>query len=108
MNAVCHRDYTSNASVRIMSQSVPTACQQRANGVPTVCQSVPTNEERLIEIIKDRPSISRTELSKLLNISVRQVRKIIDQLREKGILTREGGKSGRWVFSVDFGNGSEI
>lgn len=47
--------------------------------VPEVCQSVP---ERLMALIKANPSISRDELSKQLNISVRQVRKIIDQLKK--------------------------
>ena len=38
------------------------------------------------------------ELSKRLNISVRQVRKIIDQLRNDGVLTRQGGDAGRWTI----------
>ena len=49
--------------------SVPEVCQRCARGVP----------ERLMALIKMNPSISRDELSKQLNISVRQVRKIIDQ-----------------------------
>ena len=48
--------------------------------------------------IKINPSISRDELSKRLNISVRQVRKIIDQLRNDGVLTRQGGDAGRWII----------
>ena len=61
-------------------------------------QSVPTDEERLLEAIKETPSISRAELSKRLNISERQVRKITGLLREKGILIREGGNSGKWII----------
>ena len=67
-----------------------------ARSVPEVCQGVP---EQLIDIIKINPSISRDDLSKQLNISVRQVRKIIDQLRSDGVLTREGGDAGRWIIS---------
>ena len=55
-------------------------------------------ERELFEIIKRSPSISRAKLSKLLNISERQVRKIIENLRNKGILTREGGRSGKWII----------
>ena len=62
-------------------------------------QSVPTDEEKLLEAIKETPSISRAKLSKRLNISERQVRKITDLLREKGILIREGGNSGKWVIN---------
>ena len=72
-------------------ESVP----ERTRGVPEACQSVP---EQLLALIKVNPSISRDELSKQLNISVRQVRKIIDQFKNDGVLTREGGDSGRWII----------
>jgi predicted HTH transcriptional regulator len=68
----------------------------RTRGVPEVCQSVP---EQLMALIKANPSISRDELSKQLNISVRQVRKVINQFRNDGVLTREGGDSGRWIIN---------
>ncbi len=70
-----------------------------SNDDPTAFQSVPTEEEKLLEIIKRTPSISRAELSKQLNISERQVRKLTGQLRDKGILTREGGNSGKWIIN---------
>ena len=64
---------------------------------PEVIQSDP---EQLIELIRMRPTISRTELSKQLGISERQVRKIIDQLRKDGKLTREGGDyKGKWIIN---------
>lgn len=76
-------------------ESVP----KRSNDDPKAFQSVPTDEEKLLEAIKETPSISRAKLSKRLNISERQVRKITDLLREKGILIREGGNSGKWVIN---------
>lgn len=72
---------------------------KRSNGVPTVFQSDPTMEAELLELIRRKPSISRMELSNQLNISERQVRKITYQLRDKGILVREGGNSGRWIIN---------
>jgi predicted HTH transcriptional regulator len=66
-----------------------------ARSVPGVYQGVPG---QLVDLIKANPSISRDELSKRLNISVRQVRKIIDQLRNDGVLTRQGGDAGRWTI----------
>ena len=62
------------------------------------CQSEPEVPEQLLALTKVNPSISRDELSKQLNISVRQVRKIIDQFKNNGVLTREGGDSGRWII----------
>ena len=72
---------------------------KRSNDDPTTYQGVPTDEEKLLEVIKETPSISRAELSKRLKISERQVRKITDLLREKGVLIREGGNSGKWVIN---------
>jgi predicted HTH transcriptional regulator len=75
-------------------ESVP----KRSNGDPKAYQGVPKDKDKLLETIKETPSISRAELSKRLNISERQVRKIIDQLRGDGVLTREGGNSGKWII----------
>ena len=72
---------------------------KRSNDDPMVFQSVPTEEEKLLEAIKETPSISRAEISKRLKISERQVRKITDQLRKKGVLIREDGKSGKWIIN---------
>ena len=71
---------------------------KRSNDDPTAFQGVPTDVEKLLEAIKETPSISRTELSRRLNISERQVRKILDALREKGVLVRVGGNSGKWII----------
>ncbi|MBQ2403526.1 MAG: winged helix-turn-helix transcriptional regulator, partial [Prevotella sp.] len=72
---------------------------KRSNDDPTAFQYVPTDEEKLLEAIKETPSISRAELSRRLKISERQVRKITDQLREKGVLIRKGGNSGKWIIN---------
>ena len=66
---------------------------------PMAIQSDPKVEEKVLELIGDAPSISRAKLSESLNISERQVRKVIERLRNKGILTREGGNSGRWIIN---------
>ena len=70
-------------------------------GVPKRSKVVPKEQDELLQIIKEVPSISRAALSKKLNISERQVRKIIDRLKEDGVLTRQGGNSVRWVVNKD-------
>ena len=65
---------------------------------PKVIQSVPKNEAKLLELITENPSVSRAELAKRLDLSERQIRKIIDQLRNAGKLKREGGKTGKWII----------
>ena len=67
-------------------------------GDPKAIQSDPKEVEILIRLILDNPSISRAELAKRLDLSERQVRKIIDKLRADGRLVRKGGKSGEWII----------
>ncbi len=61
-------------------------------------QDVPDKEVELLNLIKENPAISRAKLAKALNISERQVRKITERLKEKGVLVREGGDSGKWLI----------
>ena len=68
---------------------------------PKRSKVVPKEQDELLQIIKEVPSISRAALSKKLNISERQVRKIIDRLKEDGVLTRRGGNSGSWVVNKE-------
>lgn len=70
-----------------------------SNDDPEAFQCVPTNERKLLKMIRENPSVSRAVLSKQLNMSERQVRKIIDSLRDRGILIREGGNAGKWIIN---------
>ena len=65
---------------------------------PEVIQSDPVLD-KLKEALKMNPQLSRSKLSKLLGISERQVRKMIDTLRIQGKLIRIGSDTnGRWIF----------
>jgi predicted HTH transcriptional regulator len=55
---------------------------------------------RLVVLLRENPSISRTKLSKELGISERKVRNIMDGLRSTGYLVREGSYNhGQWVLN---------
>ena len=45
-----------------------------------------------------RVVIWRAELARQLDLSERQVRKMMDQLRADERLTRKGGKTGEWII----------
>ena len=77
------------------SQDVPKAIQD----VPKAIQDVPKELANLVNLIKKNPSISRAELARQLNLSERQVRKIMDQLRAEDRLIRRGGKTGQWIIT---------
>lgn len=77
------------------SQDVPKAIQDD----PKAIQDVPKELANLVNLIKKNPSISRAELARQLNLSERQVRKIMDQLRAEDRLIRRGGKTGQWIIT---------
>ena len=68
---------------------------------PKRSKVVPKEQNELLQRIKEVPSISRAALSKKLNISERQVRKIIDRLKEDGVLTRQGGNLVSWIVNKE-------
>ena len=72
---------------------------KRSKDDPKMIQSDPKEVEDLLGLIKNNPSISRAELARRLDLSERQVRKIMGQLRADERLTRKGGKIGEWIIT---------
>lgn len=60
-------------------------------------------EERkkaVIALISSDNSVSRSSMAKVLGITDRQVRTVLDQLKEEGIICFEGvGKGGHWIVA---------
>ncbi len=55
------------------------------------------SSERILQLIKQKPTISAAEIAKELNMSSRGIEKQIKKLREAGILKREGADfDGYW------------
>ena len=55
-------------------------------------------EETVLSAMRENSHITQAQLSKKLNRSDRQIRRVIKELREKGIIERIGSrKSGKWV-----------
>lgn len=55
-------------------------------------------EEIVLSAIRENSHITQAQLAQKLNRSARQIRRVIKELREKGIIERIGSrKSGQWV-----------
>ncbi len=53
--------------------------------------------QRILDLIKENPSLTRTKLAELLNISQDGVKYQIDKLKKEGVIRRKGGKTyGHW------------
>jgi len=55
------------------------------------------SNQKILTIIEQDPTISMREMQEKTGLSESGVKKIVRQLREAGLLVREGGaKGGRW------------
>ena len=55
-------------------------------------------EEKVLSAIKENSHITQAQLSAKLNRSDRQIRRVLKELREKGVIERIGSrKSGEWI-----------
>ena len=54
--------------------------------------------EKVLDSLKTNPKITQQEISKLLNISLRTVKRILARLQEENIVKREGSsRAGSWL-----------
>ena len=55
------------------------------------------NERTVFEEMQAHPKVTANELSEILNINLRNTKKIIEKLKEKGLVKRMGSrKTGHW------------
>ena len=55
-------------------------------------------EKIVLSVIKENSHITQAKLTTKLNCSDRQIRRVIKELREKGLIKRIGSrKSGQWI-----------
>ena len=56
-------------------------------------------DDKIIQIVRSTPNITREEIGKICGISINGVRYYIDKLRKAGRLEWEGNsRTGRWVI----------
>lgn len=56
---------------------------------------------KIVQLIKENPSITQKEFQQRTGISLGTVKRILPKLQEKGIIVREGGKRfGKWIIKI--------
>lgn len=56
-------------------------------------------EQAIINLIKNNPAITQSEIAKQINKSLRTVKTKMQEMQEKGLITRENGKrDGEWII----------
>ena len=87
-----------NRQIHISGTLETPKCQ---NDLQNVTLDVTLDESVVLNLLKKEPQITQEKIARTINKSSRTVKRIIDSLKEKGLIKREGGKRfGYW--SVQF------
>lgn len=66
-------------------------------GSQTSSQTGSQTSDKVLDLIRQTPTITRTKLAELLSVSPAAIQKAIDKLKKQGILVRKGGDfGGHW------------
>lgn len=87
-----------NRNMHISCTSEAPKCQNESKNVTL---DVTLDETVVLNIIKNDPQITQEKIALSINKSSRTVKRTIDSLKEKGIISREGGKRfGCWKVNI--------
>ncbi len=91
-NRYLHIDYTDQIQ----------SATQSANTDVSKCQNVTLEELAILRELKKKPDITQKELSDLIGISERTIKRRTVALQEKDVLKRENGKrNGKWEVLIE-------
>ena len=87
-----------NRNMHILYTTQAPKCQKELQNVTL---DVTLDESVVINLLKNEPQITQEKIAQAINKSVRTVKRIIDSLKEKEIISREGGKRfGFWKVNI--------
>ena len=72
---------------------------QSANDINSKCKNCTLDEQVIINIIKNNPTINQEKIAVMLNKSVRTIKSRMTEMQEKGLIARKNGKrNGKWII----------
>ena len=73
--------------------------KDNAEGINFNTNSLSLEEQAILNIIKNNPSIKQEEIATLINKSLRTVKNYMAEMQEKGLIERKNGKrDGEWII----------
>ena len=61
--------------------------------------SLSLEEQAILNIIKNNPSVKQEEIATLINKSLRTIKNYMAEMQEKGLIERKNGKrDGEWII----------
>ena len=89
-------DRIEDKSISTKVESIPISDQVTNKSIPTIDKSISTTEEKVYQLIKADPKITKEEMAKALNMSKPGIKKNIDKLIAAGRIKRIGTFGGHW------------
>ena len=72
---------------------------QSANDSNSKCKNCTLDEQVIINIIKNNPTVKQEEIAIMVNKSVRTIKSRMIEMQEKGLIERRNGKRcGEWII----------
>lgn len=72
---------------------------QSANDTNLKCKNYTLDEQVIINIIKNNPTVKQEEIANITNKSLRTIKTRMMQMQEKGLIARKNGKrNGEWII----------
>lgn len=66
---------------------------------------LPERQKKILNLIKDNPYISATQMSVMLSVIKRTIERELAVMKKNGIIYREGNaRTGRWVINPPYKN----
>ena len=78
----------------------PTQSGQVGGQVGGQGEQLTERQQKVLELIKSNPAISRKQLSERLAINPSAIQKHIDSLKKKGLISRDSETTGYWKIHI--------
>ena len=93
-------DRTTESTPQLTTHNTRPATQTSCLGETNRPVSLAEIKARILNVVKDNPEISQSQIAKDLNIGTDLVKYHMRDLKEKGLLKREGTtRKGKWVVT---------
>lgn len=88
-----------NANFELKNRFTHVDYDQSARQEVSKCNYCTLEEQAIINVIKNNPSIKQEEIAKVINKSLRTVKTRMIEMQEKGLIARKNGKrNGEWII----------
>lgn len=88
----------SNSNYELKNRYTHIDYVQSAELVDSKCKNFTLEEQAIINIIKDNPTVKQEEIAERIGKSVRTIKTRMSEMQEKGLISRENGKrDGEWI-----------